>query len=126
VTVNACIHWYWMPELNPYRVVQAMVVVLLVAGLAGWRHWRPTPSKLATACINLSSLVTICGVFTMVADDWVPPTGVCRAVLESSIVLTGLIYIEVGRAWRARRRPIAEATARYPVVASASRRNSSE
>jgi len=119
-------HLYWRPELNPYRVEQAIVVVLLVAGLAGWRHWRPTPSRFAALCITLACIVTACAVFMMVGDEWGNRrTGVCRAVLQSSIVLLGLIYIEVGRAWRASRRPIAEAMARYPVAASL-RRNSSE
>jgi hypothetical protein len=109
--VIACIHYYWIAEANPYREVQAIVALLLVVGLYGWRRVRPSPSLVMRGYVFTGSIVTMCSTYAATCREYETPDSVCGVVLKASIVLTLCLYIEIIRTVRAKR--IAQATARY-------------
>lgn len=112
----ACVHYYWIPAANPYREVQAIVLLLLVAGACGWRRVRPKPSGLVIGYGLGGSAVTLFGTCAQTCGDFDSPAAVCGVVLQASIVLTLCVYVEIIRALRAAR--IAKATAKYRASSS--------
>ncbi len=131
VSAIACIHWYWMPELDPYRPAQSIIVLLLVGGLAGWRRLRPSPSLFAKGYIGLAALMVMGGVHQLTFGDHCRAFEISEIVFRSSLVLTACIYLELWRTWRARQPHIATAIAmrrlaRVDLAHVALRRNSSE
>ena len=112
----ACIHYYWIAEANPYREVQAIVALLLVVGLYGWRRWRPSPSRFMRGYVFAASGATVGSTYAATCGEYEAPDGICSFVLKASIVLTLCLYIEIIRT--VRRKRIAQATAKYRVSSS--------